>query len=766
MKKYSMNEKLKKYIKREEYNSDNDETEIWIGEFSNDPIDPINVISEIISNFNSKSYKIIIDDYLSYNSGGIWNSPIIFNNITFNKGIEFKYYSFDNNVSFINCIFVEAVIFGKSILKKDVSFVNCIFKSNTNFWGTTFSSKSVFSESRFEGLDNNFWQSHFYGDVFCENINVRSNINFSDTIFEENVYFKEAILKGEINFSNVKFKNDQKDNIEEKKKKEIDFSRVLFGVVTFNNTDFQKNVRFHDTQFHNIANFKDTNFERLVDFYNAHFYNAQQFHFTDFLDRAIFSNTEFDQEVQFLYCRVTKDSYVRFESAIFKKGLDISRSNFNDRVNFWNIQIEEGDIFKTSEYINDFEPNKKNVPSVYKQLRETYRIIKDNLYKQNNKIEGLHFSEKEMSVYLEEKRAEDSKTKQEKEKNDLLIQESKASVSINSSKKSFKNIKKKYVRIYEDLSFVKVLFLIIFLVLEFLFSPILLFLCIFQTIYLRFKYVLQKIRNVIVIPIKKLYFYIRIFIRICFYRLLSLKNKSDFLFMFAFLVITLASGIVYIIVHKYIWYWITLFLFALWVYLEFYHNRRNIKYTIRSNNYISLVLLCIPMMLIFIMLYGVNDYENDLIYKILSFIFSQFSMMFKDNEIFKFFLITILIFIAIIFSIISKKQDKLLLWFNKNSNIFDTDWVVGVNFTILVTLIAYIVILSLNPNLFFLPNSEGVGNFLRGLVDVLNITDWRYIKILGKTPTNWQYVFLFIGRIFVAYGIYQTVQAFRKFGKS
>lgn len=761
-----MNEKLKKYIKREEYNSDNDETEIWIGEFSNDPIDPINVISEIISNFNSKSYKIIIDDYLSYNSGGIWNSPIIFNNITFNKGIEFKYYSFDNNVSFINCIFVEAVIFGKSILKKDVSFVNCIFKSNTNFWGTTFSSKSVFSESRFEGLDNNFWQSHFYGDVFCENINVRSNINFSDTIFEENVYFKEAILKGEINFSNVKFKNDQKDNIEEKKKKEIDFSRVLFGVVTFNNTDFQKNVRFHDTQFHNIANFKDTNFERLVDFYNAHFYNAQQFHFTDFLDRAIFSNTEFDQEVQFLYCRVTKDSYVRFESAIFKKGLDISRSNFNDRVNFWNIQIEEGDIFKTSEYINDFEPNKKNVPSVYKQLRETYRIIKDNLYKQNNKIEGLHFSEKEMSVYLEEKRAEDSKTKQEKEKNDLLIQESKASVSINSSKKSFKNIKKKYVRIYEDLSFVKVLFLIIFLVLEFLFSPILLFLCIFQTIYLRFKYVLQKIRNVIVIPIKKLYFYIRIFIRICFYRLLSLKNKNDFLFMFAFLVITLASGIVYIIVHKYIWYWITLFLFALWVYLEFYHNRRNIKYTIRSNNYISLVLLCIPMMLIFIMLYGVNDYENDLIYKILSFIFSQFSMMFKDNEIFKFFLITILIFIAIIFSIISKKQDKLLLWFNKNSNIFDTDWVVGVNFTILVTLIAYIVILSLNPNLFFLPNSEGVGNFLRGLVDVLNITDWRYIKILGKTPTNWQYVFLFIGRIFVAYGIYQTVQAFRKFGKS
>jgi len=403
-----MNKKLKKYIKREEYNPDNDKTEIWIGEFSNAPIDPINVISEIISNFNSENYKIIVDDYLLYNNGDNWNSPIIFNNITFNKGIEFKYYSFDDNVSFINCIFGETVIFGKSVLKKGVSFVNCIFKSNTNFWGTTFSSTSVFSESRFEGLDNNFWQSHFYGDVFCENINVRSNINFSDTIFEENVYFKEAILKGEINFSNVKFKNDQKDNIEEKKKKEIDFSRVLFGVVTFNNTDFQKNVRFHDTQFHNIANFKDTNFERLVDFYNAHFYKAQQFHFTDFLDRAIFSNTEFDEEVQFLHCRVdTRVSYIRFESTIFRRGLDISRSNFNTNVSFWDIKIEEEGVLyifnnlESVEYANDFRTPGKT-PEIYKQIRETYRIIKDSFYRQNNKIEGLYFYEKEMSVYQRE----------------------------------------------------------------------------------------------------------------------------------------------------------------------------------------------------------------------------------------------------------------------------------------------------------------------------------------------------------------------------
>jgi putative membrane protein len=696
---------------------------------------------------NSSLYDIKFKNVNFNFSTYFYNSEIeklSFEDTTFRGNTNFREISFNGETKFLNCTFTSL----QNDASEEVSFSESIFKQEANFSGSIFDVKANFLDTKF-GIkqEDNLNENNSEVKFLFENAKFQKEINFSKAIFYDTIYF-----------SGTEFCIDIKEYVEKS--------------INFENAQFRRKVRFHHCKFHNTVRFENTLFNKLADFYSAHFHKAQQFHFTDFLDRAIFSNTEFDQEVQFLHCKVTKDSYVRFESAIFNKGLDISRSNFNDKVNFWNIEIKEGDIFTSSKYADDFEVHKneinpeKNIPSVYKQLRETYRIIKDNLYKQNNKIEGLHFSEKEMSVYLEEKRAEDSKTKQEKEKNDLLIQESKASVSVNSSKKSFKNIKKKYVRIYEDLSLVKVLFLIIFLVLEFLFSPILLFLCIFQTIYLRFKYVLQKIRNVIVIPIKKLYFYIRIFIRICFYRLLSLKNKSDFLFMFAFLVITLASGIVYIIVHKYIWYWITLFLFALWVYLEFYHNRRNIKYTIRSNNYISLVLLCIPMMLIFIMLYGVNDYENDLIYKILSFIFSQFSMMFKDNEIFKFFLITILIFIAIIFSIISKKQDKLLLWFNKNSNIFDTDWVVGVNFTILVTLIAYIVILSLNPNLFFLPSSEGVGNFLRGLVDVLNITDWRYIKILGKTPTNWQYVFLFIGRIFVAYGIYQTVQAFRKFGKS
>lgn len=343
------------------------------------------------------------------------------------------------------------------------------------------------------------------------------NVFFVDCRFEKTVKFTGCIFSAKTDFSEVIFEGD------------TNFSRSTFSVISFQDTIFQKNVRFHESIFEETANFTNTKFQRLADFYLVKFHKAQQFHLTDFLDRAIFSNTVFHEEAQFLYNRVENNSYINFESAKFKRGLDISRSNFNCNLNFWNITIEEeGEkyIFKNLEnvkYKDDFGEHKEDaVPSVYKQIRETYCIIKNELYSQNNKIEGLEFSKKEMLVYERE-----------------------------------------------------------------------------------------------------------------------LKSVSS-----------------------------------------------------RSNN------------------------------------------------------------------------DKLLLLANKISNNFGTNWFIGVKFTTLVALITYVVITLFSSNVTLQLDAEGVGNFLKALVDVLNLTDWNDMTILGEKLTNWQYIFLFIGRIFIAYGIYQTVQAFRKYGKS
>lgn len=711
-----MKEEFKKYIKKEEYNPDINKTEIWIGDFSNDPtIDPIDIICKIIPHFQNQNNKIIIDDYLQYNNRDFWNSPIIFNNITFNKEVAFKFYSFEDNVSFINCIFKKDIIFRNCTFAKDISFCNCSFRANTNFWKTTFSSTSVFSESKFEGFDNNFCQSHFYGDIFCENIIVKSNINFSDSIFEENAYFKGAILGGEANFSEVKFKTNQKDinvleYINKKQKEEIDFSIVEFETVIFKDAVFSKNVRFHKSIFKNTANFTNTKFSKLVDFYCTHFYKPQQFHFTDFLDRAIFSNTEFDEEVQFLHCRVDSNSYIRFESTTFKKSLDISRSNFNDKANFWNIELEEGDAFTSSKYQNDFNEkakteSTKNTPTIYKKIRETYRIIKSNFYSQNNKIEGLKFYEKEMSAYLEENRNKkdnsENYSSKKKEVNDSLL-----------LKKCLTN------------KFINRLFTLLLIL---LYLPFCMFIILLSPIYLT-AILIHKTTNI------------------------DTKNTLYFIINFIFL------GL-YIFTKDLIWY----ILFApQYIYNILYsipNFKKNISYSIKENNYISLIILSICLVSTLVAVYGIPNQNNYILLwegKILSF----------NNNILTFISYISLIIIALLFVIIFKKNEKILLWFNKNSNNFGTNWFIGLNFTTLVALITYVVISLLSSNVILQFDAEGVGNFLKGLVKIINVTEWSDITFLEQELTNWQYIFLFIGRIFIGYGYYQTIQAFRKFGKS
>ena len=221
--------------------------------------------------------------------------------------------------------------------------------------------------------------------------------------------------------------------------------------------------------------------------------------------------------------------------------------------------------------------------------------------------------------------------------------------------------------------------------------------------------------------IKKVSLYIAIVIRICFYRLISFKSKKHSLFIVAFFVIILFLGVVYITLHKYIWYWLTLFLFALWVYLEFYQNRENVKNSIKSNNYLFLIMFSIPMIIIFVRLYGINDYKNDWIYKILKYLSVGFSTTLTDLGSFIFVLGVITYFMVLLF---------------------------------------------MNDDIELDTSHRGISNFITSLVDVFNLTKWVNLEIIDIRLEGFPYLLLFIGRIFIGYGYYQTIQAFRKFGKS
>lgn len=675
-----MKEEFKKYIKKEEYNPDINKTEIWIGNFSDTPtINPIIIILEIISHFQNQDYKIIVDDYLEYNNGKYWQKTLIFRDITFNESVTFYYISFKDCVCFEKCIFKKEVSFSKCAFNEKVDFINCIFKERTNFRGAFFCSISDFSDTVFEGEQNNFSFIHSFEDFYCENINVKSSIDFSHADFKKTVSFERAVFEGEADFSNVEFgkyiRNDLeyseyayafKKYIEEtamqlkgllentSKFIEIKNDENSFFSIIFNDAVFSENAIFRESVFENMANFTNTKFEKLVDFHLVKFNKAQQFYSTTFLDRAIFSNTIFHGEAQFLYCLTDSNSYIGFESAIFKKGLDISRSNFNNRANFWNIELEEKDIFTSSKYQNDFKEEAelkttKNIPTVYKKIRETYRIIKSNFYSQNNKIEGLKFYEKEMSVYLEEKREETNE------------------------KKTPKN-KKTFIEKFRE---------------KFMEEPIL---SVGQLLILFF----TILWTILKCPI----FYIASAI-------------------FTSLII---SGIII-------------------------KNKESLKYRnpIKQNYYMPIILLFIAIILLYFYIYNIHNIKNPF-YIIVTYI---------------------MLFFSILLFYFPLEKDKIILWLNKNSNEFDTNWVVGVNFSMLVGCLTYFtILLSINSNIVFDESPKGISNFLTSLVDVFNITKWDNLEIIGVKLKDLSYLLLFIGRIFIGYGYYQTIQAFRKFGKS
>ncbi len=108
-------------------------------------------------------------------------------------------------------------------------------------------------------------------------------------------------------------------------------------------------------------------------------------------------------------------------------------------------------------------------------------------------------------------------------------------------------------------------------------------------------------------------------------------------------------------------------------------------------------------------------------------------------------------------------SDRVLLWFNKWSNNYGKSYIRSILFTLIVPFpFFYLSILGTNHfefnyNITGSSILEGLKYFIQFLVPTHK---FNYIE---ENPNFMFYLFDFLGRIFVGYGIYQTIQAFRKF---
>ncbi len=114
---------------------------------------------------------------------------------------------------------------------------------------------------------------------------------------------------------------------------------------------------------------------------------------------------------------------------------------------------------------------------------------------------------------------------------------------------------------------------------------------------------------------------------------------------------------------------------------------------------------------------------------------------------------------------IINKENRLLLWFNGISNNHNNSWIKGVLFTLTIAgLFTYLSIISTENYVIGFRNIGNINyeNCIKYFITALLPT--HSIDYLdNENPTGWFYIFDFLGRIFISYGIYQTIQAFRKY---
>lgn len=105
-----------------------------------------------------------------------------------------------------------------------------------------------------------------------------------------------------------------------------------------------------------------------------------------------------------------------------------------------------------------------------------------------------------------------------------------------------------------------------------------------------------------------------------------------------------------------------------------------------------------------------------------------------------------------------------LLWLNRWSNNYGKDWVLGVGFTLFWWFLFF--------NLYVLSrelcgvNSDWSGSlYVKEAVSFLWLFDGISVLVDRENVSWWSVIPFLIGKIFIGYGIYQTISAFRKFGK-
>lgn len=319
-------------------------------------------ISEKYVNFDSREQVYVIENCVSENN---------FEVIKFDKDIKF-----DNLLNyplkFHKCEFLESVIGYEKQFKHKLIFTNVTFKKILNLAFSIFNNEiNFFNATLEESIDCR--QCEFKGIFKAFGVKFLKEAFFQNSTFEKEVYFGKEIND----------RNTEKSNM---------FGSCSFETAFFENCNFFDKVYFKNNEFKQ-SSFKNSTFKDNVYFNNSHFYDFTDFHECEFEKTACFYGVTFHNK-----------AIPNFSQAIFKGNLNF----VNVKCNFEFEKLDER-IKQEKE-----QDSKKTLDKFANDFRDSFRIIKNALIKDNNLLDASNFHKYELYCKEIELESKDSKTLQDK----------------------------------------------------------------------------------------------------------------------------------------------------------------------------------------------------------------------------------------------------------------------------------------------------------------------------------------------------------------
>ncbi|HEH5721729.1 TPA: pentapeptide repeat-containing protein [Campylobacter jejuni] len=239
------------------------------------------------------------------------------------------------------------------------------------------------------GYEGKNYKSIFKKEVYI-NCNCFERLNFSHCEFESKVslrFLKDNKYKefhNGVDFSNCIFKN------------EVDFSYFASGTP------------LPDNKYYNNAQntlFKDCIFKNKVDFHNSKITNNIYFNNAHFKDYVDFHECEFEKTASFYGVRFEK--VPNFSACYFKEPKAVNLTNVNiDKLDFKSLEQYIEDNYKDESYKNEtkgiqdekeiFKIQNEHQLRYAKNLKDSFRVIKDVLITQNNTLEAQEWHKLEL----------------------------------------------------------------------------------------------------------------------------------------------------------------------------------------------------------------------------------------------------------------------------------------------------------------------------------------------------------------------------------